>query len=219
MNGYGREVNNVINRSWISLIVVIVFGLVMFYGGTDGFTAFTTETARVNKLMQERPAFPKATIIDSKEREYTIDEFAGKHVLITFMYTACTTVCVELEKNMYEVYEMMPKGTLDDLMFLSISFDPERDDPERLEKYRTYFNSDGETWRMGTITDEKELGALLKAFGVIVIPDDYGHFAHNSAFYLIDEQSTLLEVMDYRKTEEAAEKIISILYGEMEDAG
>lgn len=199
-------------RSRLSLILVIMFGLVMFYTGTDGFTAFTAEKARVNQLKQEQPYFPQVTLIDSKERQYAIDEFAGMHVLITFMYTSCTTVCVELERNMAEVYAMMPAELIGkELMFLSISFDPLRDRPATLEKYRGYFNSDGETWRMATIDDQDELDALLKAFGVIVIPDDYGHYAHNSAFYLIDGQSQLVEVMDYRKTEEAAAGILSLL--------
>lgn len=199
-------------RSRLSLILVIMFGLVMFYTGTDGFTAFTAEKARVNQLKQEQPYFPQVTLIDSKERQYAIDEFAGMHVLITFMYTSCTTVCVELERNMAEVYEFMPAELIGkELMFLSISFDPLRDRPATLEKYRGYFDSDGETWRMATIDDQDELDALLKAFGVIVIPDDYGHYAHNSAFYLIDGQSQLVEVMDYRKTEEAAAGILSLL--------
>lgn len=199
-------------RSTVALGLVLIFGYALFHVGTDGFTAFTAETARVNELMKERPVFPDVTLIDSKERTYSMSEFEGKHVLITFMYTSCTTVCVELEHNMAEVYDLLPEHYIeDDIMFLSISFDPKRDTPETLEKYRGYFNSDGETWRMATITDQAELNALLQAFGVIVIPDDYGHFAHNSAFYLVDEERRLIEVMDYKKTEEAADIVTSIL--------
>ena len=66
-------------------------------------------------------------------------------------------------------------------------------------------NSDGELWRMARIKDQEELQSLLDEFGVIVIPDEYGNFAHNSAFYLVDKQGTLLEVMDYKKIDEASE--------------
>ena len=45
---------------------------------------------------------------------------------------------------------------------------------------------------------------MLDAFGVIVIPDDSGNFTHNSAFYLVDPKGKLIEVMDYKKIEEAA---------------
>ena len=64
---------------------------------------------------------------------------------------------------------------------------------------------------MARIKDQKELQYLLDEFGVIVIPDEYGNFAHNSAFYLIDRQGTLLEVLDYKKIDEAANTVISIL--------
>lgn len=200
----------------ISNILVLIFGLALFFVGTDGFRAFTAETARVNDLTSEKPAFPDVTLEDSNGRKYTVSEFEGQYVFITFLYTACTTVCPQLEMNMSKVYDLIPPEYVGkDITFLSISFDPERDDPATLDKYKDYFNSDGETWRMARIPDQKELDSLLKAFGVIVIPDENGNFAHNSAFYLVDPNGKLTDVMDYKKVEDAAEKVISILEREV----
>ncbi|KAB2337331.1 SCO family protein [Cytobacillus depressus] len=81
-------------------------------------------------------------------------------------------------------------------MFLSISFDPERDDPTVLNRYKDSFHSDGETWRMARIPDPAELISLLEKFGVIVIPDGTGNFTHNSAFYLVDRNGKLAQVFD-----------------------
>ncbi|AIM16860.1 MULTISPECIES: SCO family protein [Neobacillus] len=196
----------------ISLSLVVLFGFILFYIGTDGFTAYTAETARVNKLVKEKPKFPDVTFEDSKERIYSFSEFENKYVFLTFLYTSCTTVCPQLEMNMSKVYDKIPEKYLGkEIVFLSISFDPDRDDPATLEKYRGYFNSDGETWRMARIKDKSELESLLNAFGVIVIPDDNGTFAHNSAFYLVDKQGYLIDVMDYKKTDEAAKKVVRIL--------
>ena len=196
----------------LSIIIILVFGFLIFFVSTDGFQAFTAETARTKELIEEKPQFPNVTLEDSKEREYSFSEFSGKYVFITFIYTACTDVCPELELNMAQVYERIPEHYIgEDIVFLSISFDPERDTPETLEKYRSYFNSDGETWRMARIPDESELKNLLDEFGVVVIPDDSGNFTHNSAFYLVDPQGTLVEVMDYKKIEEAANKVTAIL--------
>lgn len=113
---------------------------------------------------------------------------------------------------MAKVYESVPsKYRGKDIVFLSISFDPKRDTLEVLDKYKDYFNSDGETWRMARILNKTELDSLLKKFGVIVIPDEYGNFAHNSAFYLVDKKGSLMNVMDYTKPDEAAKTIVSIL--------
>ncbi|WP_066259808.1 SCO family protein [Neobacillus drentensis] len=202
-------------KTWhntFACFLVLLFGFGLFYFGTNGFQAFTAETARVNKLIDEKPKFPDVTFEDSKGRKYSIAEFEDKYVFITFLYTSCTTVCPQLEMNMSKVYDKVPTKYIGkDVVFLSISFDPTRDDPSTLEKYRGYFNSDGETWRMARIANQSELDSLLKAFGVIVIPDENGNFAHNSAFYLVDKKGSLLDVLDYKRMDEAANELIGIL--------
>ncbi|KON85533.1 electron transporter SenC [Sporosarcina globispora] len=200
-------------RRAFSSLLVLVFGVVLFYIGTDGFQAFTAETARINQLMDEKPQFPDVTLEDNNGRTYSFSEFKGKYVFITFLYTSCGTVCPELEVNMSEVYKRIPEEYIGhDIQFLSISFDPERDDPETLDTYRKAFGSDGETWRMARIADQQELKSLLDRFGVIVIPDEYGNFAHNSAFYLVNPKGQLVEVMDYTLIEEAADRVTEILH-------
>lgn len=197
-------------------LAVLVFGIFLFYFGTDGFTAYTAETARVTKLIEDQPEFPKEVLLeDSEGRTYTISEFEDKYVFITFIYTACTTVCVQLEYNMSQVYEQIPNEYFGkEIVFLSISFDPTRDDPTTLDKYKDYFKSDGETWRMARVPNEEQLESLLEKFGVIVIPDGNGNFAHNSAFYLVDPKGSLTDVMDYQEVDAAADKLLSILQKE-----
>ncbi|MFT9599695.1 SCO family protein [Mesobacillus sp.] len=195
-------------QTLVSCIVVLVFGLLLFYTGTDGFTAYTAETARVTKLVEEQPQFPELIFEDSEGRTYSISEFEGKYVFITFIYTGCTTICIKLEENMSQVYNLLPGEYLGkDIVFLSISFDPGNDDPATLNKYRDLFGSDGETWRMARVPDQEQLDTLLEKFGVIVIPDGNGNFAHNSAFYLVDRQGALVDVMDFTKVNEAADKL------------
>lgn len=202
-------------RNNLSIVLSVLLGCLLLYVGTDGFRAFTAESARTFKLLQEKPKFPTVTLEDSKERIYSFSEFEGQYIMLTFIYTACTDVCPRLEYNLAEVYKQVPREFIGkDILFLSISFDPSRDDPETLERYREAFGSDGDTWRMARITDKGELEHLLDEFGVIVIPDGNGGFAHNSAFYLVDRKGYLLEVMDYTKTEEAASTVKAILEGE-----
>jgi protein SCO1 len=202
----------------VSSILVLVFGLILFYVGTDGFTAYTAESARVTKLIEDQPEFPDVSFEDSEGRTYSISEFEGKYVFITFIYTGCTTICIQLEENMSQVYDLIPSEYLGkDIVFLSISFDPARDDPATLDKYKDLFKSDGETWRMARIPEQAQLDTLLKKFGVIVIPDGNGNFAHNSAFYLVDRQGALVDVMDFTKVTEAANKLVNIMEADKEE--
>lgn len=202
----------VTKKNIISIVTVLVFGFVLFYIGTDGFQAYTAETARVHKLVDERPELPQVELEDSKERTYSFDEFEGKYMMMTFVYTRCTTVCPQLEMNFQEVFESIDSDHLgEDIVFLTVSFDPERDTPEILDKYRTYFGSDGDTWRMARVNEQEELDELLDRLGVIVIPDGDGDFAHNVAFYLIDQNGKLMDVLDYDDILGAQEKVNQLL--------
>jgi len=196
----------------IALAVVLLFGFTLFYVGTDGFTAFTEETARTNKLMEEQPLLPEVTLQDNKSREYTFSEFEGKYIFMTFFYTACSTVCPQLEMNVAEVYEKIPDEYIgEDVVFLSVSFDPERDTPEILDRYRTHLGSDGENWRMARINDDEELQKLLDEFGVIAIPDGQGDFQHNVAFYIVNKEGYLTDVLDFEDIEGASSTLLSKL--------
>lgn len=93
----------------ISITVVLIFGILLFYFGTDGFRAFTAETARTNSLIKNQPSLPLVTLEDSLKNKYSFDEFEGKYLLMTFIYTACSTVCPVLETNAAQIFEQIPE--------------------------------------------------------------------------------------------------------------
>lgn len=200
------------NNQWTAVIIILMFGLSLFYLGTDGFTAFTAETARTSNLLEEQPKLPSVTLEDHEGDEYDFSEFEGKYMLMTFIYTACSTVCPQLEMNVKEIYEQIPTQYLgNDLMFLSISFDPKRDTPQILNNYRENIGGDGNIWRMARIADEQQLKATLDGFDIIVIPDGDGDYAHNVAFYLVDPEGYLIDVMDFQDIAGATARIIEVL--------
>lgn len=132
MSGKGRS-------GWAS-ILVIVFGLALFAAGTDGFQAYTAEAARMIRLNEQRPAFPDIALQDSGGRIFSLTELQGKYVFMTFIYTSCGTVCPQIEMNMAEVYGSLPDDMVgEDIVFLSIGFDTDRDTPEAMEAYRHHF--------------------------------------------------------------------------------
>ncbi|MGM8214609.1 SCO family protein [Bacillaceae bacterium W0354] len=199
-------------RTFTSILVVFMFSFIVYFIGTDGFTSYTAETARTNDLIEEQPMFPNVTLEDTNERTFQFSELEGKYVFITFFYSSCSTVCIQLEQNMSDVYDGLDEEYFEeDLVFLSISFDPDRDTPKVLDNYREYFGSDGDTWRIARINDKEELQNLLDAFQVIVIPDGNGHFTHNSAFYLVDPKGKLIDVMDYKKVDQAIKKLEDVI--------
>src|SRR5699024_12767878 len=97
-----------------------------------------------------------------------------------------------------EVYDQIPVAYLeDDIVFLSVSFDPERDTPDVLDKYRNYFDTDEDEWLMARVSDQHQLDNLLDELGVIAIPAGDVEFTHYVVFYLIDGCGVLLVIMVY----------------------
>lgn len=196
----------------ISLIILVCFGFFLFFYGTDGFTAFTAEKARTNKLLEKKPRLPEVTLEDSMGRKYGFEAISDKYIFMTFFYTGCTTVCPQLERNVAKVYEQIPENHLgEDIVFLSVSFDPKKDVPEVLKRYGSHFGSDEETWRLARVPKEGELKQLLDEFGVIAIPIGDGDFQHNVAFYLVDRKGFLIDVMDYNDIGGAVERVMEVL--------
>ncbi|GAA3732261.1 hypothetical protein GCM10022378_20650 [Salinicoccus jeotgali] len=192
----------------ISIIVILVLASLLFGISTDGFRIYTIEAERIESLKSEKPDFPDIEVMDNKGRTYPFDHFEGKHILMTFIYTSCSTACPRMEASMQEVYEKLDAVKhKDDLVFLSMSFDPERDTVPVLDRYADYFNADGETWRMLRVPESEDLEAALDTYGVTVIPEGDSDFQHNTSFYLIGPDGGLLEVLDYRDVDAAVEAL------------
>lgn len=66
------------------------------------------------------------------------DDYAGKYVVMGFIYTKCPDICPLVTQNMIKVQKDL--GNPEDVQFLGISFDPKRDTPEVLKDYKALFN-------------------------------------------------------------------------------
>lgn len=200
-------------RKSIGILFALVAGISLLWTGTDGLRAFTAEKARILELEREQPKLPSATLTDSNSKDFHLQELEGKYTLMTFMYTSCGDVCPVLERNFAEIYENIPKEVLgSEVVLVSVSFDPENDTPTVLNSYSDHFGADGEQWKMATIQDEQELQAVLDAFEVIVIPNEYGGYEHNSAFYVINPEGKLTNIFDYQAPQTVVEYLDSFLF-------
>ncbi len=199
-------------RNLVSILIVLIIGLLVLWEGTDGLHAFTAETARQIDIMETAPLLPNISLEDGDGKKLQLHDYKGKIVLATFMYTSCGDVCPILEMKFKEVYDSLPKESLGkDVVFLSFSFDQQRDTPERLKEYGKHFDVDGVTWKMVRFTDYEKQQAFLDLIGVIVIPNETGGYEHNSAIYMINEKGNLVEIFDYQYPEKVIHKVSSII--------
>lgn len=199
-------------RSVAVTALVAVLGSGGFWWGTDGFTAFTAETARRADILRAPRPLPAAVLEDQDGRVFDLDDYRGRLLAVEFIYTRCTTICNSLGMAFRQIRDRVPAEALGrDVALLSISFDPERDDPASLKGYGIAHGADGEHWRLARVRDAAQLRALLEAFGVVVIADRFGGFEHNAAIHLVGRDGRLVEISDLDAPLQFAAKLVEAL--------
>ncbi|MFT4889994.1 MAG: protein SCO1/2 [Halobacteriales archaeon] len=79
---------------------------------------------------------PAVTLTDPvADREVTTTEF-DRDVMMTFFYSHCMSICPVLIRALERIQEHAASdGHGDDVVFLAVTFDPQRDDGDRLRAY------------------------------------------------------------------------------------
>lgn len=188
------------SRAWRSVAataLVTAAGTAAFWWGTDGFSALTAEAARRVEILRAPRPLPAAVLEDQDGRLFTLDDYRGRLLAVEFIYTRCATICRSLGMAFRQIRDRVPAAALGrDVVLLSISFDPERDDAASLTAYGRSHGADGAHWRLARVRDRSELRALLDAFGIVVIPDRFGGFEHNAAIHLVGRDGRLAQIAD-----------------------
>ncbi len=65
------------------------------------------------------------------------DDFRGRYVVMGFIYTNCPDICPLITQNLIKIQREL--GYPDDVQFLGVTFDPERDTPSVLSNYKKVF--------------------------------------------------------------------------------
>jgi protein SCO1/2 len=180
----------------VLLALVLATGMAALRFETDGFRVVTSAGARQLSVERAPQILPDAHLIDQDGRPFTLGAYRGRAVLVDFIYTRCPTICGLLGDDFAHVLQSIQasqSGAPVDL--LNISFDP-TDDQEALRLYGERFGAKAPRWRIAAPADAQIRAALLRTFGVVVIPDGMGGFIHNDAVYVIDARGRLARILD-----------------------
>ena len=185
------------HRGFVITTLIVFLGIGVFWYGTDGFTAFTAETARRAEILRSPRPLPAVTLEDQDGRLFRLQDYEGQLLAVEFIYTRCETICRVQGMLFKQIRDRVPTSMLGhSFSLLSISFDPLHDDPPQLKTYGDRFGADGSNWRIARVKDPADLAVLLKAFGIVVIDDGMGGFEHNAAFHLLGRDGRLRLISD-----------------------
>lgn len=159
-------------------------------------------TARRLKLLNEMTgtrssavtvgqAVPDFTLTDQVRQPVTLSQFRGEVVAINFTYTSCALpqFCFRIVNSFGVLAKRFKDQMGRDLVLLTITFDPVRDQPERLAEYASQWKANHDVWHFltGTVPDVKRVCGL---FGVDFFQDK-GMMNHSSHTAIIDRQGKL----------------------------
>ena len=109
--------------------------------------------------------FANVPLLDQNGKTVRLEQdlVQDKIVVMSFIYTSCTTVCPVVSSIMGKVQKQLGARVGNEVQLVSISIDPQRDDPKRLQDYaRTFQRGPGWSWLTGS---PQSINETLKGLG------------------------------------------------------
>jgi len=191
-------------RTLLASLLIAAAGVATLAAATDGFRAYTSQTALRLSVARQPRSLPAVVLETADGQRIAASALRGRWLLVDFVYTRCTTWCLAqggtFARLQRELAGPIAQGRV---ALLSLSFDPERDDPEALAAYRRRMGGRAGGWVVARPADADGLQALLRTFGVVVLPDGLGGYVHNAAINVVDPQGRLVAVTDWQSPDAA----------------
>ena len=152
---------------------------------------------RVLNLLQPGDAFRDTTLVDETGTRHRLKDFRGHTLAVTFIYTRCplANFCPLMDRHFRAVQEQVraDPDLRGGVRLLSVSFDPEHDQPAVLAKHAATLGADSTVWHFLT-GDREDVEAFAAQFGVSVMrerarPED---IVHNLRTVIIDGEGKLV---------------------------
>jgi protein SCO1/2 len=196
-------------RTSLASAALLLAGGVALAAATNGFQAFTTETAR-RVAVRSRPAELLPVALESQSgARFMLADLRGKWLLVDFIYTRCLTFCAVLGGDFAQLERQLAGPIAQGrVQLLSISFDPTRDPPAQLAAYLRRFRSRDQGWQAARPLTADGLQSLTAGFGITVIPDRLGGYTHNAAIHLVDREGRLVDIFDLGDVDRIRETVL-----------
>ncbi|WP_352429446.1 SCO family protein [Thermoflexus sp.] len=173
---------------------------------------------------------PDWPFTDQDGRTFRLGQTRGKVVVLGMIYTHCPDVCPLITARMRELQQQAAaEGLADQVFFVTITFDPERDTPEVLRRYAEVRKVDFRNWAFLT-GDLPTIQHLTQVLGIYTervylingtpvsgtpAPGAGLHYFinHTDRLFLVDRQGRVRALLPGSRTDpaEAMRKIRALL--------
>lgn len=166
-----------------NLITVLCLGLVLLPHAAlskdnvsvSSAAAMSSPTSDAAAEEKARKFFTDLEVIDQngKKLRFYSDVLKDRVVLISFIFTNCEFACPMQAQKLKQTRAMMVPAIKDEVWYVSLSVDPERDTPEAMKKFAKRQDVDESRWIFLT-GDKQNLETIVRKLGQYT-PDVEAH--------------------------------------------
>jgi protein SCO1/2 len=148
------------------------------------------------KPLQVSDAVPNFILTDQQRRRVRFSSFAGKTVVLNFVYTRCAlpNFCFRSSNNFGILQKRFGSKLGHDLVLLTVTFDPAHDDPGVLAKYAAIWKADPNAWHFLTGAAD-EVRRVCDLFGEDFFQDE-GLMNHSLHTVIINQKGRLVSNLE-----------------------
>lgn len=121
---------------------------------------------------------------------FRLSELKGKIPVVAMVFTSCTYACPKIIEDIQTVKRQVPADKKEKMVYVLISFDTERDTPERLKEFAISQQLDDQ-WLL-LHGDEDEVREMSMLLNVKYKKQPNGDFAHSNEVTLLDTQGAIV---------------------------
>lgn len=134
-------------------------------------------------LVRTRPV-PDFELIDQAGEPVSLDSLGDRVLLVDFIYTSCPGPCPVQTANQVALQREIPEALRSKVHFVSISLDPETDDPAALRRYARERGADLASWSFLT-GPRGAVAEVVQGFGVGSLRQEDGTIDHTLITFLV----------------------------------
>ena len=173
-------------RLLIPLLLVVLLSI-------GGMAAVFARPYEFHGSVLPAPQLEGGIVLRSAQGPVRLGDYQGKYVLLYFGYTSCPDVCPTALARLKMALDGLSAEERSQVQVIFVSVDPDRDTPEKLERYAHAFGEDF----IGATGLRREIDLVADSLGVyykINAPEANGEYSvdHSSLVYGIDRQGYLV---------------------------
>lgn len=131
-----------------------------------------------------------STLINHDGKIFRISDFSGKIQVFSMIYTRCKTVCPVIISNMKSIEKLLPEKAKDNVNFLLLSLDPDRDSVEILNNFFIDKKFNNNRWSLCK-TNKHETLKIALTTGIKYKKEKNDEYTHSNIIIILDKNGVI----------------------------